>query len=103
MENENTEYGLPEILRDGLEEDEYKHRVKYRNLYLKLIKRGLEMTPEELSGYNEKHHILPRCLGGKDDESNLVLLPCRYWLQGRTKDNHGWSYYTEENNNQESD
>ena len=78
MENEINEYGLPEILRDGLEETEYNHRIKYRNLYLRLIESGKNMTPEELSGYNEKHHILPKCLGGKDDESNLVLLPCRY-------------------------
>ena len=24
-----------------------------------------------LSGYKEKHHILPRCLGGKDTKTNL--------------------------------
>lgn len=28
-------------------------------------------------GYYEKHHILPKCLGGTDDVDNLVLLPAR--------------------------
>lgn len=27
-----------------------------------------------LKGYKEKHHIIPRCMGGNDDESNLVFL-----------------------------
>jgi hypothetical protein len=26
---------------------------------------------------NEKHHIIPRCLGGKDEEDNLVMLTYR--------------------------
>jgi len=29
------------------------------------------------SGYCEKHHILPKCLGGTDDIRNLVLLPAK--------------------------
>lgn len=28
-------------------------------------------------GYTEKHHIIPRCLGGKDSEDNLVKLSAR--------------------------
>ena len=78
MKNEINEYGLPEIFRDGLEETEYNHRVKYRNLYLRLIERCKNMTPEELSGYNEKHHILPRCMKGDDSLSNILKLPVRY-------------------------
>jgi hypothetical protein len=27
--------------------------------------------------YYEKHHILPKCLGGLDDEDNLILLTAR--------------------------
>lgn len=38
------------------------------------------MTEEELSGYNEKHHILPRCLNGKNNKENLVLMPVRYHI-----------------------
>ena len=30
-----------------------------------------------LSGYKEKHHILPRCLGGKNNKENLVELTAR--------------------------
>lgn len=28
----------------------------------------------ELSGYTEKHHIVPRCMGGGDEPSNLIKL-----------------------------
>lgn len=74
-----NEFNLPSI-PETLEEQEYKHRNKYRNLYIRLIKRGLSMTEKELSGYNEKHHILPRCMGGNDSKENLVLLPVRYHI-----------------------
>lgn len=30
-----------------------------------------------IDGFYEKHHILPKCLGGTDDQNNLVLLPTR--------------------------
>ena len=38
-----------------------------------------------LDGYKEKHHIIPRCMGGTDDISNLVELTARehfvcHWL-----------------------
>lgn len=38
------------------------------------------MTDEELSGYNEKHHIIPKCLGGSNDKENLVVMPVRYHM-----------------------
>lgn len=76
IENEFNLPSIPEIL----EEKEYKHRTKYRSLYIRLIKRGLSMTEKELNGYNEKHHILPRCMGGDDNKENLVLLPVRYHI-----------------------
>ena len=38
------------------------------------------MNSSELSGYNEKHHILPKCMGGSDDKSNIVLMPVRYHI-----------------------
>ena len=37
--------------------------------YIKNIERDLE--------YSEKHHIIPRCLGGSDDKENLVILTAR--------------------------
>ena len=43
--------------------------MDYQKIYNNLIKR--EITRE---GYVEKHHILPRCLGGLDNKENLVDL-----------------------------
>ena len=43
----------------------------YENL---IIKHGSKQKPE---GYSERHHILPKCMGGSDDEDNLVYLSAR--------------------------
>lgn len=45
--------------------------MNYRKHYNKLIKRAKSRI---LEGYVEKHHIVPKCLGGHDDLSNLVAL-----------------------------
>jgi hypothetical protein len=45
--------------------------MNYELIYNKLIERGRERV---LEGYKEKHHIIPRCMGGTDEESNLVSL-----------------------------
>lgn len=45
--------------------------MNYHNIYLKLIERSKSRT---LEGYVEKHHILPRCMGGSDDIENIVIL-----------------------------
>lgn len=37
--------------------------------YIKTLNRKL--------GYSEKHHIVPKCLGGSDDKFNLVVLTAR--------------------------
>lgn len=73
-------YGLPEIKKEGLTEIEYNHRCKYLRLYIKLIERCKSMTPEELSGYCEIHHILPRTMKGSNDIENLVNMPIRYHI-----------------------
>ena len=75
----NNKYNLPPI-KEGISEKEYIYREKYRNVYIKLIDRCKNMTDLELSGYNEKHHIVPRSLGGPDEISNLVLLPIKYHI-----------------------
>ena len=50
--------------------------MDYQKIYYNLIKR--EITRE---GYVEKHHILPRCLGGLDNKENLVnLYPEEHYL-----------------------
>ncbi|UGO50234.1 putative homing endonuclease [Morganella phage vB_MmoM_Rgz1] len=50
--------------------------MNYKKIYDNLIKKGLErgLNKTKLDYYTERHHIVPRCLGGNDDTSNLVLL-----------------------------
>lgn len=53
--------------------------MNYKNIYDKIIKKAKE---EELNGlrslgYFEKHHILPKSLGGSNDKENLVKLTAR--------------------------
>lgn len=45
--------------------------MNYKNIYDSLISRGINRVIE---GYSEKHHIVPRCMGGTNDPSNLVSL-----------------------------
>lgn len=51
--------------------------MNYHKLYDKLIAyaRSEEYPKHE---YLERHHIIPRCMGGSDDESNLVDLSVRH-------------------------
>jgi hypothetical protein len=48
--------------------------MNYQIIYNQIIERAQKRT---LEGYKEKHHILPKCLGGNDDEENLVELTAR--------------------------
>jgi hypothetical protein len=45
--------------------------MNYKKHYTTLIDRAKERILED---YTEKHHIIPRCMGGSDDENNLVRL-----------------------------
>ena len=49
--------------------------MNYKNIYNQIILKRQE-TPF-LSNYSEKHHIIPKSLGGTDDEDNLVRLSGR--------------------------
>ena len=52
--------------------------MNYQKIYNDLIIRGKERV---LSEYKESHHIIPRCLGGLDDNDNLVdLTPEEHYL-----------------------
>lgn len=49
------------------------------------------------SGYTERHHITPRCMGGNDDPSNLVALTARehyvaHLLLANIHDHNGLRY-----------
>lgn len=46
--------------------------VKHYNLLIEKAQQRLE-----LDGYSELHHIVPRCMNGSDDTSNLVRLTAR--------------------------
>ena len=47
---------------------------KYARAYWALVDSRKNKKAE---GYTETHHIIPRCLGGTDDESNLIRLSAR--------------------------
>ena len=46
--------------------------MNYQKHYdLLILKHGSKAKPED---YAERHHIIPKCLGGSEDENNLVYL-----------------------------
>ena len=45
--------------------------------YLTLTANSRGLDKSKLAGYYEKHHIIPRCMGGLDEDSNYVLLTYR--------------------------
>ncbi|ANT40602.1 homing endonuclease [Klebsiella phage vB_KpnM_KpV477] len=53
--------------------------MKYNEIYDSLIKRGLErgLNKKKLDYHTEKHHIIPKCMGGVNNNSNYVLLTPR--------------------------
>ena len=61
-------------------EDILEHnRLVYKKIYESIIIRGLDrgLDKRTVDYYVEIHHILPKCMGGSDDESNLVMLTGR--------------------------
>lgn len=48
--------------------------MNYAKIYERIIERAL---CRNIVGYTEKHHIVPRCLGGTNDKDNLVLLTAK--------------------------
>jgi hypothetical protein len=48
---------------------------KYTRWYLRLCLRAGNRS--DLQGYIEEHHVLPRCLGGNSEKTNLVILTAR--------------------------
>lgn len=49
---------------------------KYTTWYNEIVSRG-KSRGKLNEGYMERHHILPKSLGGSDDDSNLVYLTAR--------------------------
>lgn len=48
--------------------------MNYRQVYNNLVEKRKALSP---SGYTEKHHIIPKSLGGSSSPSNLVSLTAR--------------------------
>jgi hypothetical protein len=69
--------------------------MNYQKIYDQIIERALfENRIKNSSVYYEKHHILPRCLGGNNEIQNLVLLTARehflcHWLLCEIYPNNG--------------
>ena len=52
--------------------------MNYTSIYRKLIERARIRENHE---YTERHHVIPRCLGGSDDVDNIVrLTPEEHYL-----------------------
>lgn len=51
-----------------------EHPMLYSKIYDSIIERAKNRV---LTDYSEKHHILPKCLGGNDESANLVRLTFR--------------------------
>jgi len=47
---------------------------KYSTWYYNIINKSKNRL---LTGYKEKHHIVPRCMGGKNTKDNLAILTAR--------------------------
>ena len=50
---------------------------KYLKWYNSIIDKAQKRNWNKVDFYVEKHHIVPRCLGGTDDKNNLVTLTAR--------------------------
>lgn len=48
--------------------------MNYQKIYNQIINRAKN---RKLTGYSERHHIIPRCMGGVDIKSNLVRLTAK--------------------------
>lgn len=48
---------------------------KYTNIYYRIIKRAIARS--NIKSYVEKHHIIPRSLGGNNSKSNIAILTGR--------------------------
>jgi hypothetical protein len=49
--------------------------MNYQKIYNDLIEKRKKQPYTK--GYSEKHHIIPKSLGGSDDKDNLVLLTAK--------------------------
>lgn len=67
----------------------FKH-TKYSKWYFSIIESA---KGRSLDDYGEKHHIIPKCIGGDDQSDNLVMLTARehfvcHWLLVKMHDDY---------------
>lgn len=51
--------------------------MNYKKIYNSIISNAISKHRSKKDSYFENHHIKPKCIGGSDDKSNLVLLTAR--------------------------
>ena len=71
--------------------------MDYQKIYNNLVESRNNQSVYT-DGYYEKHHIVPKCLGGTDDAQNLVKLTYRehfiaHWLLCKIHKNHSGIQY----------
>lgn len=82
--------------------------MNYQKLYDTIVERAKN---RELQGYKERHHVVPKCMNGSDDPSNIVELTakehflCHKLLVNIYPDNRKlkfalWAMYSLHNNQQ---
>ena len=49
--------------------------MNYKKIYNNIINNAQKRS--KIEGYSEKHHIIPRSLGGNDEDSNIVRLTAK--------------------------
>lgn len=76
MKQINIKYNLPQIkitkFVGKLDNEEY--RLKYLNIYINLIEKfkTIENSEDDNTTYYENHHIVPKCMGGKDTNDMII-------------------------------
>jgi len=68
--------------------------MNYKSIYDNIVIRGLDrkFSWKKSDEYFERHHIIPRCMGGSNKRSNLVMLTAKehfvchhlLWMMNRT-------------------
>lgn len=48
--------------------------MNYEKIYIQIVERAKTRV---LEGYKERHHIIPKCMGGTNDKDNIVALTAR--------------------------
>lgn len=64
-------------MKENIENQIYsENTIVFNKIYDNLIntRRSRGLDKSKLDGYYEKHHIVPKCMGGKDEDENYVLL-----------------------------